>query len=91
MPDVRALEATISALTERIQRLEGRLASQDTIGHQLELAQAALIDLTSKKNGVLMPMDASWVLTCATLVFLMQLGFAQLEAGTMRQKNVVAT
>ena len=44
-----------------------------------------------KTDGILLPMDASWVLTCATLVFLMQLGFAQLEAGLVQTKNVIAT
>ena len=35
--------------------------------------------------------DTLWLMLCGFLVFLMQLGFAQLEAGLMRQKNVVAT
>ena len=52
----------------------------------------ARIELLEKATeSVALPMDASWTLTCATLVFLMQLGFAQLEAGLVRTKNVIAT
>ncbi|MDY6836178.1 MAG: ammonium transporter [Chloroflexota bacterium] len=35
------------------------------------------------------PIDYVWVLICACLVFLMQAGFAMLEAGLCRAKNVV--
>mmetsp|Transcript_27827 Transcript_27827/g.79934 ORF Transcript_27827/g.79934 Transcript_27827/m.79934 type:complete len:685 (-) Transcript_27827:36-2090(-) len=35
--------------------------------------------------------DTSWVLTASALVMLMQLGFAMLEAGTVREHNAVAT
>lgn len=75
----------------RIERLEGRLGAVDDFGHALTLEENALIDLTSATKGVLLPMDASWVITSATLVFFMQLGFAQLEAGLVRNKNVLAT
>jgi Amt family ammonium transporter len=36
-------------------------------------------------------LDTAWALTCATLVILMQLGFAQFEAGCVRDNNVVCT
>ena len=75
----------------RIERIEGRLGAVDDFGHALTLEENALIDLTSATKGVLLPMDASWVITSATLVFFMQLGFAQLEAGLVRNKNVLAT
>lgn len=35
--------------------------------------------------------DTTWVLSSAVLVLLMQLGFAMLEAGSVRSQNVVAT
>jgi hypothetical protein len=81
----------IAALVARINRLEGRLEATGTFGHKLDLAQDELLSLSQATTGILLPMDASWILTCATLVFLMQLGFAQLEAGLVRPKNVVAT
>lgn len=37
------------------------------------------------------PADTAWVLTTAPLVLLMQLGFAMLEAGSVREHNVIAT
>jgi hypothetical protein len=48
-------------------------------GHRLKAAEERLMELAGTQEGVLLPMDAAWVLSCATLVFLMQLGFAQLE------------
>lgn len=60
------MEARLAQLNARVAQLEGRLSSDDTIGHQLDLAEARLRDLTQKHEGVLMPMDASWVLTCAS-------------------------
>jgi len=47
--------------------------------------------LDNELKTVLAPMDMAWVIGCATLVFLMQLGFAQLEAGMCRPKNVITT
>ena len=49
------------------------------LGHRLSKAESELAVLKERGDTSLLPMDASWVLTCATLVFLMQLGFAQLE------------
>ena len=61
------------------------------LGHRLRTVEQSIKQLKMAETAVLLPMDASWVLTCATLVFLMQLGFAQLESGMCRPKNVVAT
>eukprot|EP00316_Scyphosphaera_apsteinii_P011547 CAMPEP_0119319740 /NCGR_PEP_ID=MMETSP1333-20130426/50209_1 /TAXON_ID=418940 /ORGANISM="Scyphosphaera apsteinii, Strain RCC1455" /LENGTH=697 /DNA_ID=CAMNT_0007326225 /DNA_START=167 /DNA_END=2260 /DNA_ORIENTATION=+ len=36
-------------------------------------------------------LDTAWVLMTATFIILMQLGFAMLEAGTVREHNVIAT
>ena len=47
----------------------------------LETRLAALADAT----------DTSWVISAAALVILMQLGFAMLEAGTVRVHNVITT
>jgi len=84
-------EDPFARLSARVDLLEGRLESETILGHNLDLAQNSLLDLMGKTDGILLPMDASWVLTCATLVFLMQLGFAQLEAGLVQTKNVIAT
>ena len=73
-----------AALLERVTALEGRIQSGSN-GLSIDLASMGAAE------ELLMPMNASWVLTCATLVFLMQLGFAQLEAGLVQTKNVLAT
>ncbi|KAL1495739.1 hypothetical protein AB1Y20_016602 [Prymnesium parvum] len=36
-------------------------------------------------------LDTAWILSCGALVFLMQLGFAMLEAGSVREQSVLAT
>jgi len=36
-------------------------------------------------------LDTAWMLLCATLVILMQLGFARFEAGSVRSMNIVCT
>ena len=61
------------------------------IGHRLSRTEQKLDALLGEQDEILLPMDAAWVLSCATLVFLMQLGFAQLESGMCRPKNVIAT
>ena len=57
------------------------------LGHRLAAAESELEKLKDQEATTLLPMDASWVLTCATLVFMMQLGFAQLE---VRQRPLSA-
>ena len=42
-------------------------------------------------QGVNDALDTIWVVICATLVMMMQLGFAMLESGSVREHNVVAT
>ena len=43
--------------------------------------------LQMKINSVQKSMDTHWLIYCGTLVFLMQCGFAMLEAGCVRSKN----
>ena len=59
--------------------IEANHANNYLLGHRLAKAESELAQLKENEEKNLLPMDASWVLTCATLVFLMQLGFAQLE------------
>ena len=40
-------------------------------------------------ENIINNMDHIWVLTCAFLVFLMQLGFSMIETGTVRSKNTI--
>jgi len=42
-------------------------------------------------QGVNDALDTIWIVICATLVLMMQLGFAMLESGSVREHNVVAT
>ena len=67
-------------------RVDEGSAREYLIGHRLEVAEEKLAVIEGEQSSVLLPMDAAWVISCATLVFLMQLGFAQLEAGMCRPK-----
>eukprot|EP01062_Namystynia_karyoxenos_P060668 TRINITY_DN5234_c0_g2_i2.p1 TRINITY_DN5234_c0_g2~~TRINITY_DN5234_c0_g2_i2.p1 ORF type:complete len:2768 (+),score=500.81 TRINITY_DN5234_c0_g2_i2:81-8384(+) len=51
-------------------------------------AKGRIDALQSAREVFLADLDALWVLFCGTLVFLMQLGFAFLEAGGVRAMNV---
>ena len=50
-----------------------------------------IADLEARILELSEAVDTSWILSSAALVILMQLGFAMLEAGTVRAKNVVTT
>ena len=80
------------ATQERLFELEGFLQQAGIIqeykeGGEIMAGHALDLELT----GGISPMDMGWVLGCATLVFLMQLGFASLEAGMCRPENVITT
>ena len=93
----------ISETRQRLAQLELRILQAGIIdvqedprfgillGHRLDQAELAINEVGGNLDTVLLPMDTAWVLSCATLVFLMQLGFALLEAGICRPKNVIAT
>eukprot|EP00966_Prymnesium_polylepis_P028360 656450-Prymnesium_polylepis.1 len=70
------MEGTTSAL--RLEALETKLAElqASTDARTEELADSA---------------DTAWIIVQGSFVVLMQLGFAQLEAGTVREHNVIAT
>ena len=44
-------------------------------------------DLAASVASLGAAVDTAWVIVCATFVVMMQLGFAMLEAGTVRSKN----
>ena len=68
----------VAVLLERVAHLEARLnASSD-----------AFEDHVIVNNTV---QDTMWVVLTATLIVLMQLGFAMLEAGSVRSHNAIAT
>ena len=50
-----------------------------------------IADLEARILELSEAVDTSWILSSAALVILMQLGFAMLEAGTVRANNVVTT
>lgn len=65
-------------LAERIAALEALLnATRDQLGTHVE------------ENASVQ--DTAWVVTTATLIVFMQLGFAMLEAGSVRSHNAIAT
>ena len=79
---VTKLATKIATLEEQlidVGVIEEQKASELLLGHRLAKAEEQIASIQDEKEDVLLPMDAAWVLTCATLVFLMQLGFAQLE------------
>ena len=55
-----------------------------------ELVQAEA-RLLARINEVGVAADTAWIICCGAFVVLMQLGFAMLEAGTVREHNVIAT
>merc|ERR1719281_1029480 len=76
-----AKKASPAAPKRRARRLQGRgrRTSQKSIGaRQLEGADYSAV------------LDTLWLLICGTFVFFMHAGFAMLEAGTGRAKNVQA-
>ena len=99
--DTAKVITDVEVLGEKVAEMENKLidrglisdsdAKELLLGHRLARAEQKLDALFGKQTEVLLPMDAAWVLSCATLVFLMQLGFAQLESGMCRPKNVIAT
>ena len=79
---VTKLATKIATLEEQlidVGVIEEHAANELLLGHRLAKAEQQIQTMQDKEEDVLLPMDAAWVLTCATLVFLMQLGFAQLE------------
>ena len=68
-----ALETKVDGLIARVQELEDELAGR---------SHAPQLDMDHRH------LDTSWLLSTSTIVFLMQLGFAMLEAGMCRQNNV---
>ncbi|KAL1527742.1 hypothetical protein AB1Y20_009127 [Prymnesium parvum] len=73
-----ACGSNITCFAERLALLESRMAGNLT---------EELLDVAAQNH----PLDTAWVLTCGALVFLMQLGFAMLESGSVREQNVIAT
>eukprot|EP00440_Ansanella_granifera_P027925 gb/GFBE01030341.1/.p1 GENE.gb/GFBE01030341.1/~~gb/GFBE01030341.1/.p1 ORF type:complete len:727 (+),score=116.74 gb/GFBE01030341.1/:1-2181(+) len=71
-------DANVTELLERIHKLEKLV--------NLQMLQHADF---AEESGI--AMDTSWVLSSTTLAFLMQVGFALLEAGCVREQNVIAT
>eukprot|EP00966_Prymnesium_polylepis_P001887 43094-Prymnesium_polylepis.1 len=70
----------LTCILERVVALERALSAHGTVvemDHMLVVHGAAL--------------DTAWVLLCGALVFLMQLGFAMLEAGSVREHSVIGT
>ncbi|GAB4821129.1 hypothetical protein N2152v2_008175 [Parachlorella kessleri] len=53
-----------------------------------ELLRLPGAEVTTASGGLDQELTILWVLVCAFLVFFMQIGFALLESGTIRQKNV---
>lgn len=57
--------------------------------------QAAVESMDRQANAslalVLAALDTSWLTQCAASILLMQIGFAMLESGAVREQNAVAT
>ena len=67
----------------QIARLEARVTELE---HQLDgSAHSKQLDMDH------MHLDTDWLILTSTIVFLMQLGFAMLEAGMCRENNVRPT
>ena len=55
------------------------------------LLNASMLELESHIDVNASVQDTSWILITATLIVFMQLGFAMLEAGSVRSHNAIAT
>mmetsp|Transcript_34731 Transcript_34731/g.53975 ORF Transcript_34731/g.53975 Transcript_34731/m.53975 type:complete len:547 (+) Transcript_34731:69-1709(+) len=88
----------LSEMENALHKLESANAKMTTENEKLheEIDQqnakiAKSIDSSSAKKGRRLDaaaMDTMWVLICGFLIMLMQAGFAMVESGTCRQKNV---
>merc|ERR1712070_159398 len=58
--------------------------------HRAKRAQAGVRQLDARRLDGALVLDTLWLLVCGTFVFFMHAGFAMLEAGTGRAKNVQA-
>eukprot|EP00931_Biecheleriopsis_adriatica_P054212 TRINITY_DN31883_c0_g1_i1.p1 TRINITY_DN31883_c0_g1~~TRINITY_DN31883_c0_g1_i1.p1 ORF type:complete len:704 (-),score=102.45 TRINITY_DN31883_c0_g1_i1:344-2455(-) len=70
--------SSTAALLQRISELEVLIEQQAKTSNSFQL-------------DVITSLDAMWTLSSMTLVFMMQLGFAMLEAGCVREQSVVST
>jgi len=59
-----------------------------TIEEQIELLNQQINDLKDLQEETITASNDMWLILCGVFVFLMQAGFALLEAGSVRQKNV---
>ena len=80
-PPPRWPTATLDEVLRRLADAEGevsrlRRASDEAARENFELSESS---------------DTAWVLTAGIFVLLMQLGFAMLEGGTVREHNVLST
>ena len=71
-------DINITSLTETAQKLLSRVSQLE------ETREVSTADLR-------VAMDTMWVFSCGVEICTMQLGFAMLEAGFVREQNVVAT
>jgi len=60
----------------------------DVIVARIEAMEQQILETSQSTNSAL---DTSWVFQSAILVLLMQIGFAMLESGIVREQNVVTT
>jgi Amt family ammonium transporter len=88
------LLAACGALAGRVAKLEelaaagaGAAAEATTHGRVLLQTNETIDLLTEEVVGVNLAIDTLWQLLAAFMVFLMQAGFAALEAGSVRAKN----
>ena len=77
------VDHNVTCLFERLAFLESSISTTNLTASERTIVQ----DMARTSNAL----DTAWVLVCGMLVFLMQLGFAMLESGSVREHSVIAT
>jgi Amt family ammonium transporter len=68
----------------RVAKMSGMVMGQNITQLAIDVAS-----LQTESAGLTAGLDELWHLTCGTFVFLMQAGFAMLEAGVVKKKNAI--
>jgi Amt family ammonium transporter len=75
---------TLAILNEKISALSSQIA--DIGAHAITKGDSTLATVSSLGDSTFMTENV-WIMICALLVFIMNLGFATVESGLCRSKN----
>jgi hypothetical protein len=82
------MEARIAALEKLVTQMQTQM--QTSMVPAMGSMNTSLSRVYVMMSGSA-PIDTGWIVLCGTLILLMQVGFAMLESGMVRENNVIAT